>query len=374
MFKTIRAFVCNPIKYFICFVIFIGQGCTINPVRTFSVLNQFTLVFFEGDSILVKEISETSEGHSVKTKLYCTGEDVSFPIIYKTGDNFTVSLNSHNNIEEYNYNMPDKLIAFSDIEGYFDGMKDFLVGTGIMNTEYEWTFGNGHLVLVGDFFDRGSYVLESLWLIYKLEQEAIKAGGKLHYVLGNHEAMNIIGAYYPKDFRYVNQKYFDISTEINIDYTKWFTQETELGRWLRTKNSMERIGEYIFVHGGLSPELMASNLSISEINDIVRKGLDVVPDDRNDQEELVLRSNGPLWYRGLIREEINIDTVGQILSHFGSERVVMGHTIVDSISTFFDKKVIGVDLDHKAVNKVYGLLVKDNKIFEIDNNGNVKEL
>ncbi len=43
---------------------------------------------------------------------------------------------------------------------------------------------------------------ECLWLIYSLEEKAKAAGGYVHFILGNHEIMNMQG-----DFRYVQDKY-----------------------------------------------------------------------------------------------------------------------------------------------------------------------
>ena len=65
-----------------------------------------------------------------------------------------------------------------------------------------WTFGNGHLVLVGDFVDRGFSTTQVLWFIYKLEQEAEKQGGYVHYILGNHELKNMQGNYESASLKY----------------------------------------------------------------------------------------------------------------------------------------------------------------------------
>ena len=84
---------------------------------------------------------------------------------------------------------------------------------------------------MGDFFDRGLFVTQTLWLIYSLEEQAEKAGGKVHFVLGNHDLMNM-----NKDLRYVRKKYFENAKLMNEEPTFLLSQYgTELGKWLNTK-------------------------------------------------------------------------------------------------------------------------------------------
>ncbi len=115
---------------------------------------------------------------------------------------FTTTIKKSITNEPTTYPSPDKIFAISDIEGNFIALMDLLVVNGVMNEGFQWTFGTGHLVLNGDFFDRGLHVTECLWLIYHLEQEALKSGGYVHFILGNHEIMNMNA-----DFRYVRNKY-----------------------------------------------------------------------------------------------------------------------------------------------------------------------
>ena len=51
---------------------------------------------------------------------------------------------------------------------------------------------------LGDLLDRGDDSRKVMDLLMRLQPEALAAGGQLHVVLGNHEAMNLLG-----DLRYV---------------------------------------------------------------------------------------------------------------------------------------------------------------------------
>ena len=92
----------------------------------------------------------------------------------------------------------EKIFVVSDIEGNFSFFERLLKSNRIIDDNFNWIFGKNHLVLLGDYFDRGTQVFESLWLIYKLEDDAEKQGGKVHFILGNHDIMNLEG-----DYRYV---------------------------------------------------------------------------------------------------------------------------------------------------------------------------
>ena len=108
-------------------------------------------------------------------------------------------------------------------------------------------------------------VMEVLWLIYSLEEKAKAAGGYVHFILGNHEIMNMTG-----DMRYVQARYPEHAALMNKHYMQLFGADTEIGRWLTTKNVAERIGNIMFAHGGFSPYVNHMQLPLKALNDLVR--------------------------------------------------------------------------------------------------------
>ncbi len=152
-------------------------------------------------------------------------------------------------IEPYIIEGASKIIAVSDIHGEYEYFVDILINSGVIDSSLNWVWGNGHLVIDGDVFDRGDLVTECLWLIYRLEQQAEAAGGEVHFVLGNHELMVIRG-----DNRYVHDKYIKgICRKTRIKHEDLFGPDMELGRWLRSKLTLLKINDILFVHGGISP-------------------------------------------------------------------------------------------------------------------------
>ena len=265
------------------------------------------------------------------------------------------------------FEMPEKLIAISDIEGNFSAFRDFLINNGVINNENQWVFGSGHLVLNGDFFDRGLNVTECLWFIYHLEQEAVKNGGYVHFILGNHEIMNM-----NDDIRYVRNKYTETSKFLDEDYKSLYKPNTELGRWLETKNIVEKIGPYLFLHGGISEEMNMLNPTIEDINTKSRKYYYSSKAARESGDTLVstiFRSKySPFWYRGYVQETIKEDSLNITLKIFDVEKIVVGHTIVDDVRYFYQGKVIAIDTDH-ASGDTEGIFIESGYELRVDKNG-----
>ncbi|WAC03282.1 hypothetical protein N7U66_06875 [Lacinutrix neustonica] len=60
------------------------------------------------------------------------------------------------------------MVVISDIEGNYEAFASFLFANKIMDENHNWIFGTGHLVLVGDFVDRGKNVTQVLGLFTSL--------------------------------------------------------------------------------------------------------------------------------------------------------------------------------------------------------------
>ena len=93
----------------------------------------------------------------------------------------------------------ERIVAIGDIHGDYDNYIAVLKNAGVINRRGRWAAGKTHVVQVGDIPDRGPDTLKIIEHLQKLEKQALKAGGRLHLLIGNHEHMNITG-----DLRYVH--------------------------------------------------------------------------------------------------------------------------------------------------------------------------
>ncbi|WP_109697886.1 metallophosphoesterase [Chitinophaga deserti] len=269
------------------------------------------------------------------------------------------------------YRQPGKLLVISDMEGNLPAMARFLIAHGVIDSAYNWTYGTNHLLLNGDFMDRGKQVTECLWLLYKLEDEAIQAGGRVHFLLGNHEIINLYN-----DVRYVNYKYLHNAKQMHLGYDELLSVQTEMGRWLRSRNMVEKIGSHLFVHGGISPAINNQQLSIDSCNQLSRQFLLFGAHDSAQtaiQKQLHLTEDSPLWYRGYYPGKNKtvrtpIEEINKTLSFYGVQRIITGHTVVPDVSAFYDGKVINADTHH-ASGDVEGLLIENGQYYRITADG-----
>jgi Calcineurin-like phosphoesterase len=325
-----------------------------------------------------------------------------------------------------------RVVAIGDVHGAYPEFVSILQKTQLINKDLNWSGGNATFVQVGDVLDRGAESRKALDLLMKLEAQAGKQQGKVIPLMGNHEVMDMLG-----DLRYVSageyrafatdqsekvreQAFLDYQTfmsrramdpeaskQVN-DREKWMAQHPagffelrdaygpkgEYGRWFRTHDAVTQIGDTIFLHGGLNPDLHFRK--IDELNKHVHDELSTFdslwkslsdqkavwpymtldeafrylqaelsadqsgkaplsPGARADIIKLLtglshyvsMSPEGPLWYRGLAQlPESQLDKkLDEMLARLNAKHIVMGHTVIsrEGITPRFNGKVFLID-------------------------------
>ena len=214
-----------------------------------------------------------------------------------------VSTVSAANASQWHFDDIDRVVAISDIHGAYGPMVATLQNAGVLDSDLAWSGEQTHLVIVGDILDRGPESRAAMDLLMRVEDEAAIAGGKVHVLIGNHEAMNLIG-----DLRYVSKAEYAAfaDDELAEDRDTWFAayaadrageEPTEAlradfdrsypigffahrrafssngkyGRWLSQKPVVVVINETAFVHGGVSP--MIGQIGLDGVNVRLRQEL-----------------------------------------------------------------------------------------------------
>ncbi len=275
---------------------------------------------------------------------------------------------------------PDRIFVMSDPHGRLDCVVSLLRGNKVIDRDLHWSFGRSRLVVIGDIFDRGEDVVQIFWFFYKLQQEAEKAGGCVTMLLGNHEPMQLAG-----DMRYAKPKYGILARELGMEYRDLFGPSSELGRWIASWNTIGIVGRDLFVHAGLGGDFYRWNLPAETVNRRMSDAIFLRNKERkalSDTLAFLYGSFGPIWYRGLVHQEekrrpVPADTLGLLLDRFGVDHLIVGHTIFKDVSTFYDGKVIDVNVDNRVNRRKHrgrALLIEGDRYFVVGDHGIKREL
>jgi hypothetical protein len=279
---------------------------------------------------------------------------------------FNLNLSGENKAE---FDSINQIFAIGDLHGEYDTFVNLLQANGVIDASQNWIWGNGHLVICGDVFDRGNRVTECLWLIYRLESQAERSGGKVHFLLGNHELMILRD----NNKYYVSDKYINLCANLRIDYHDFFGEDQELGRWLRRKNLIVKINDLIFVHGGIPPEFPGMGKSIQKINETIHYLINIPADSLDPLiNHFAIQ---PAWYRGYLDSRDQTEELEEILNFYHAGRIIIGHTPVNEIKFIQNGKVIPVNVPFGHPGIVpQALLIKKEKFYVVDDTGAQVEL
>jgi len=101
-------------------------------------------------------------------------------------------------IDDYHWTGVERVVAIGDFHGDYDQYFKVMQSAGLINKSGKWIAGKTHFVQTGDLTDRGDHSRKIIDHLVKLAKQAKKKGGYVHLLIGNHEAMNVVG-----DLRYV---------------------------------------------------------------------------------------------------------------------------------------------------------------------------
>ena len=259
------------------------------------------------------------------------------------------------------YKNVENIAALSDIHGQYDLAIEILKNNGIINSNLDWNFGKGHLVIVGDVFDRGPKINEMLWLLYKLEIQAKEKGGRLHFLLGNHEYMVL-----HKDLRYVHDRYKIATKLLGLEYDELYGNQTIIGRWLRSKSTIIKINNSIFVHGGVSEEFIAENgIDLSKTNQIMRSSIERSKQEMKSTDfyKTYYGKKSLIWYRGYFYDNLVDADITKILTRVNSGHIIVGHCSNEEVVQLYDHKIFGVDSSIKKGTYGELLFIKNNQFY-----------
>lgn len=255
---------------------------------------------------------------------------------------------------------PERVVAIGDLHGDLQATRAVLRLAGAIDERDAWTGGKLVVVQTGDQIDRGDDDRKILDLFERLKDEAAKAGGEVVALVGNHEIMNA-----SFDFRYVTPGGFTAFDDVRPPAgavgplaavnpaekprAAAFAPSGPYARLLARRPVIARVGDSLFVHGGVLPKHVSYGLS--KINDAAKRWL-----EQTDPAppRVLAAEDSPLWSRAYSaapgREECAL--LERTLTSLGAKRLVMGHTVQrNGINAACDEKAWRIDV---GMSKFYG--------------------
>ena len=222
-------------------------------------------------------------------------------------------------VSQYEWTDVTRIVAIGDLHGSYEKALRILEAAGLIDGDLRWSGGEEHLVITGDVLDRGTGGRELMDLIRRLQGESQAAGGYVHMLLGNHEAMNLM-----RDLRYVNPVAYQsfaseekkpdrraalksylasrqknanrevATSEFEKKYPPGYfarqqslNPDGEYGEWLLGLPAIVMVNDVIYMHGGLTEEI--AEVGVDETNRLVQSDL-----------RRHLESRGVLEKRGIV--------------------------------------------------------------------------
>jgi hypothetical protein len=255
----------------------------------------------------------------------------------------------------------DRIVAIGDLHGDLDHARRVLRLAGAIDDRDRWIGGNLVVVQTGDEIDRGDDDRAILDLIEDLKKQAADAGGEFVALLGNHEVMNAA-----LDFRYVTPGGFAAFTLVDLGdrpplalpagmppeakgRAAAFAPGGPYAKVLATRPFVVKVGETVFVHGGILPKHVAAGL------DRMNDELDAWLTGRRDAPPAALvAEDGPIWTRAYSTDQGAPDcaSLTSALAQLGARRMVVGHTVQShGVNAACEGAVWRIDV---GLSRVYG--------------------
>jgi len=198
---------------------------------------------------------------------------------------------------------PIRIVAVGDVHGTYKEFTDILQKAELIDQNQNWIGEKTILVQTGDIMDRGPEVRKVMEFLMALEKQAARKGGQVITLMGNHEAYNIMGYFddqttplpifnricesfadaksqqhlvqfrqqydewknrYPRCAMENPSQGMDIQTLGCINYLNAISSTGKYGRWLRSCPVTVRLDNTLFMHGGISPELIRLHYTTSD--------------------------------------------------------------------------------------------------------------
>jgi hypothetical protein len=309
----------------------------------------------------------------------------------------------------------ERVVVVGSVRGHVDRLRTVLVRAGLIDQNDNWIGGEAHLVQLGELFGQGPSLTGAVELLMSLEKQAEAAGGDVQslqspsdfaVLRGRFDNIAVFGEgveqryakYVTADSEEKRQKWVDkfmaeqaefnegeptferlrLDFQRNLDmhfklgaaeFLESIAPGTEMGDWLRARNTIIRIGDTVYSYAGAS-ELVAIT-ALEEVNDEIRDKVDEI----TVWFPVMRDKTNPIWWVDMVSPAAsNMDIrLPWIQYQLGARSQVI--SMVDKPRPYREGRVIhlfsGIDRPDAGVPMVW--VEKDRGAFYIHSGGRTSD-
>jgi hypothetical protein len=271
---------------------------------------------------------------------------------------------------------PRRVVAIGDIHADIDAAHQAFRLAGAVDEDDNWIGGDLVVVQLGDLIGRSYQDLEVLNYVLGLKEKAKAGGGQVHALIGNHEvfAAKLYYRWVPEEaftsFQLVPHLVVDDPRLAELPEHQRARAAALMPGGFLAKQLAEfpvilRLGDTIFVHGGVMPfwarygiDRINSDISrwlAGEIDEpVAAKGLD----PGTDYDSVVMSRH---FSKNV--DERSCRMLQKSLERLKARRMIVAHSVHDSITSYCDEQVWAVDV---GMSRYYGGVTEVLEILDDD--------
>lgn len=281
----------------------------------------------------------------------------------------------------WSFPAPRRILAVGDLHGDFKALIRLLSESQFIDADGKWIGEDSHLVLIGDLMGghRDSVLLVPF--LMRLETEAGRRGGRVSALLGNHDVL-------PFFDDWSGMTKHERSAFRDGDDSP-FQGSGPAARWMRSRNAILRVGDFVFVHAGFGPWALSTraervNATIRAWIAYYQTGTAKPPKKTRwtfgspSMGRASAKAEGPLWNRSYkirqnkkgnlrhrpLHDPLTREELERCLQQLGSTTLVIGHAPVPDGHILlshptYGEKVIMVDTQISDMSRMEALLIEN---------------
>ena len=289
------------------------------------------------------------------------------------------------------------IIAIGDLHGDLKSLLMILIHAKVIDDAFNWIGGNTYVVQLGDIHDMMRCPMESkhdknnestiVNYILSLDGQAKLVGGRVIFMIGNHEIMNLRGLF---DYVSTEGMFRDPVLSVGADGKSGKTLSS--AKRIRKANfkaggayakklargfAIARIGPYLFTHAGLINNRRLFELGVSGINGKLKTYLHDGVTDPTLKRDVDLISK-MLEDRSMVEMfKIHVEPTNRtqkdyfdnIATRLGGEHLIVGHTTHEDITSYGSRRLICIDTGLSISFKCYDNVNQNSKYLRIVDGG-----